>query len=572
VQDEFFRRSVRRACCHTLYTDRVDRVRTGTMKLVTDGSKDQSAVSADDQGLARNREQFERLLGRACRHAERGRYDLAAAWAEIAADQGYNSHPGFFADDRLEQLLARIGLATTTRVLSWRADGPNWPLRVLHVLTEVYSIGGHTKLAWRWMEADRGRRHCVVLTCHKIPGPLPPRLLAATQATGGWMQALDWRHALPLERAGQLRALAADFDLVVLHAHSFDPVPAIAFARGGPPIVFLNHNGHSFWIGREVADVVACLRPSSRDVAVTRRGIASHRCPALPIPVNVPDAVVSRSKARELLGLSANAVILFTVALPFKYVPFESGCSFVELVTALALADKRIEVRAIGPDDSGMWRKAREQTGGRVQAIGRHPEVGLHERAADIYLDPFPLTSPTAFLEAGSYGLPIVSFCPHRDRAAALCADDFTLDDQLIRTDSAKSFATEVGRLIEDDAARAALGRATAEKVIAGHGLEAFAERLADVYARAATLHAAGRSAAGDIGRAGPLDCCLARFQEATGISPSLREVTSRHRDSFPYLPRLRVRLKARLGSYLARTARLPLHMRTLVNRHRKDG
>lgn len=492
------------------------------MKLATDGNADQSAVSADEQCLHRNRKQFERLLAWACRHAERGQHDLAAAWAEMAAYQGWHSHPGFFADDRLEQLLARIGLATTTRGLSWRAGGSDWPRRVLHVLTEVYSIGGHTRLVWRWIEADRRRRHCVVLTRHRPPGPLPPPLLAATQATGGWVRSLDWRHASPLERAGQLRTLATEFDLVVLHAHPFDSVPVIAFARGGPPIVLLNHAGHSFWVGREVADVVACLRPSSRDVAVTRRGIAPHRCPALPIPVDVPDSVMSRSQARELLGLPADAVVLFTVAMGYKYVPFESGCSFVSLVTALALVDKRIEVRAIGPDDRGMWREAREQTGGRVQAIGHHPEVGLHERAADIYLDPFPVTSPTAFLEAASYGLPIVSFCPHRDRAAVLCADDFTLDDQLIRTDSAKSFSTEVGRLIEDGAARAALGRAAAERVIAGHGPEAFANRLADVYARAATAYAAGRSATGDIGGAGPLDCCLAQIQEAAGISSSL--------------------------------------------------
>jgi len=555
--------------CYTLYTDRVDRVRTEAMKLVTDGSTDQSAVSEDDQRLDRNREQFEQLLARACRYAERGRHDLAAAWAEMAADQGYTSHPGFFADDRLEQLLARIGLATTTRALSWRAGGSDWPRRVLHVLTEAYAIGGHTRLVWRWIEADRGRRHCVVLTRHRAPGPLPPPLLAATQATGGWVRALDWRHELSLERAGQLRALAAEFDLVVLHAHPFDTVPAIAFASGGPPIVLLNHAGFFFWIGREVADVVACLRPSSRDVAVTRRGFAPHRCPPLPIPVNVPDAAVSRSKARELLGLPADAVVLFTVATPWKYVPFEPGCSFVDLVTALALADKRVEVRAIGPKDRGIWRTARERTGGRVQAIGRHPEVGLHERAADIYLDPFPVTSPTSFLEAGSYGLPIVSLCPHRDRAAVLCADDFTLDDQLVRTDSAKSFATEVGRLIEDGAARAALGRATAEKVIAGHGPEAFADRLAEVYARAATAHAAGRFAAGDIGGAGPLDCCLARMQEAAGISSSLREVTERHHDSLPYLPRQWMRLKARLGSYLARRPS-SASKRTRVTRRRK--
>jgi hypothetical protein len=66
------------------------------------------------------------------------------------------------------------------------------------------------------------------------------------------------------------------------------------------------------------------------------------------------------------------------------------------------------------------------------------------------------------------------------------------------------------------------------------------------VYAGAATAHAAGRFATGDIGRAGPLDCCLARMQEAAGISLSLR-------DSLPYSPRQWMRLKARLDSYLAR-------------------
>ena len=100
---------------------------------MTDGSEDQSAVSADNERLDRNREQFERLLDRACRYAERGRHDLAAAWAEIAADQAYCNHPGFFADERLEQLLARIGLAMTTPVLSWRAGGSDWPRSVLHI-------------------------------------------------------------------------------------------------------------------------------------------------------------------------------------------------------------------------------------------------------------------------------------------------------------------------------------------------------------------------------------------------------------------------------------------------------
>jgi glycosyltransferase involved in cell wall biosynthesis len=522
---------------------------------------DALSAGATGSGLDHNRERFERLLALAGRYAVRGRHDVAAAWAEMAADQAWHGHPGLFADDRLDGLLSRIG-AATTKALHFRASqGPDAPRRILHVLTEAYAIGGHTRFVWRWIEADRGRRHCVVLTRHRLPGPLPQRLLSAPQATGGWLRALDWRRFLPVARAGQLRALAAEFDLVVVHAHPFDAVPAIAFAGAdGPPIVLLNHSGFSFWIGRQVADAVACLRPSSRDVVVTRRGIGLDRCPPLPIPVSPPDRTVSRSEARAALGLPADAVVLFTVADPFKYVPFEPGPSFVELVTSVALADRRVHVRAIGPEDDGAWQRAGEQTGGRVRALGRHPEVDLHERAADLYLDPFPVTSPTSFLEAGSHGLPIVSFCPHRGRAAILCADDFTLDNLLVRTESAESFAAAVGRLIEDAAARAALGRATAEAVMAGHGPEAFAARLAEVYARAASMHAAGRSAAGGVGQPGPLDECLVRMQEAAAISLSFKDLAGRHLDAFPHGPRQWLRLKARVGACLAprRPAAMP--------------
>jgi len=503
--------------------------------------------------LERNRNGYESLLARAERYAARGRHDLAAAWAEIAADHAWNSHPGCFADHRLERLLAEIGAA---KVPTFRARGSyasDAPRSVLHVLTEAYAIGGHTRFTWRWIEIDRQRRHCVVLTRHRLPGGPPEQLKSAAQASGGWVRALDCRRELPVPRARHLRALAAEHDLIVVHAHPFDVLPAIAFANSGSaPVVVLNHAGFAFWAGRDVADVVACLRPSSRQLALTRRGLTAERCPPLPIPVDEPAETVSRSQARAALGLPEDACILFTVADPFKYVSFEPGCAFTDVATTIAQADERVLVLAIGPEDEGDWRQARERTNGRVRALGRHPEVDLHERAADLYLDPFPVTSPTAFLEAGRCGLPIVSFCPHRDRAPVLCADDFTADALLARAQSAASFVAQVTRLIEDSAARHELGRATAEAIVEGHGPRAFATRLAEVYARAAAMHARGRTRASDAAPPGPLDECLVRLQEAAGISFSFPDLAGRHLESLPHGAREWLQLRARVSRYLS--------------------
>jgi hypothetical protein len=58
--------------------------------------------------MVRNRQQFDRLLARARCNADGNRLDRAAASAEMAAARACTSHPGFFTDRRLEQLLQRI--------------------------------------------------------------------------------------------------------------------------------------------------------------------------------------------------------------------------------------------------------------------------------------------------------------------------------------------------------------------------------------------------------------------------------------------------------------------------------
>src|ERR1051326_3583945 len=147
------------------------------------------------QNLAR----YERLLAIAEWYAARNKYDLAAAWSALAADQAGNRHPGVFVDQRLERLLARVGMALPSPLSSDPPDRHHWPRRILHVLTEAHAIGGHTRLVWRWIQADGVRQHCVLLTRQR--GNLPEPLVSAAAVNGGCVQTLDWSRNLPVARA-----------------------------------------------------------------------------------------------------------------------------------------------------------------------------------------------------------------------------------------------------------------------------------------------------------------------------------------------------------------------------------
>ena len=65
------------------------------------------------------------------------------------------------------------------------------------------------------------------------------------------------------------------------------------------------------------------------------------------------DSVMSRSKARELLGLPADAVVLFTVAMPHKYVLF-SWVRFTCANASLGIARRgEMKIAVVGAHADG---------------------------------------------------------------------------------------------------------------------------------------------------------------------------------------------------------------------------
>ena len=413
----------------------------------------------------------------------------AAAIAQVAGEFAYRNHAGVFASPRIERVLAAIGREAV-------GAGPRpdpAPGTVLHVLTEGYDTGGHTRLAWRWMQRDAGRRSTVALT--RQTTPLPDRLAGAAD---GRVLRLDAEGGL-LARARALRAAAARFETVVLHVHMYDVVAALAFAEpaGRPPVVFVDHADHLFWLGTGVADAVTACRAPATDLHVRRRGIAAERSVLVPVPVDAPRRARDRAAAKAAVGVAPGAPLLLTIATAHKFVSAVRP-GFHEAAVGILEACPDAVLLAVGPSQVGDWAAAAERFPGRVRAVGRLDDLGDVLDAADVYLDSFPFSSNTSVIEAAAHELPILSFSPDPGRQGILLTNDPGIEHLIVRGADPASLGERAAELLADDAHSAALGAEVRDGILAVHDGPGWTARVEEAYRVARDLGPA--PAAADVG------------------------------------------------------------------------
>ncbi len=344
---------------------------------------------------------------------EKGDFATAVAWAQVAADFAFRRHPGFYASPSLDSLLRQVAENLQEQSAAWKnmsttaaAPGFSAKPRILHVVTQAYRTGGHTRLLARLINNTADRYvHNLVATGQK--SPLPDWLLTAVMASGGRYTSLSLSTVRLLSRAAALRDLSRSWaDIVFLHTHPHDAVPVVAFGRdGGPPVIVMNHADHGFWLGANVADVVADYRLAGQGITLAQRG--ARVSGILPIPLSEPGERLPKAMAREKLGIDKEQVVLLTISAPYKLTPF-AGYDFLETVTEVLARNKRAVLLAVGPAAEGKWLEASRRVDGRIMAVGSQSDLKIYHASADVYLDSFPFGSFTSWLEAGILGVPVV--------------------------------------------------------------------------------------------------------------------------------------------------------------------
>ncbi len=371
----------------------------------------ESLVQRGRAALLENRAEYVARRTRVENLLNDGRFNAAAAEAEITAFFADGEHSGLYFSPVLESVLHRIGREKVTpiqrkRNRSQRAE------HVLHVVTDVAHIGGIPRLLRRWITIDTGRTYSLCLTSqHRYS--VPDEIVDVVERSGGQIHVIGGVRGGLVERARLLHRLSADFDVVVAHGWECDAVPTIAFADPGarPPLLQVNHGDGKFWLGASPTSVVVNLRASGARLTVDRRGVEAQRSVIVPTPIDPVRRTVDRMEAKRRCGLDTTKTTLLSVARWQKYRPF-NGVGFADSFVPFLERHPGTHLVVVGPGEAWDHSAAEKMVPGQIRVLPQTEDTAWLYQAADVYVDSFPFGSNTSLLEAGSYGTPLITRHP----------------------------------------------------------------------------------------------------------------------------------------------------------------
>ncbi len=324
--------------------------------------------------------------------------------ALCAANYFVYHNTGYFTSSILENFFVEYARTIKVDLANIQYEKDSF----LHVLTEGYKIGGHTRVVERWIEnSPQYQKHSVVQT---RPNNDQLTILERNVKSKNGEYILFDNTLSFKEKAAKLRRLAMQYEYVILHTHMEDPVAIMAFGSNDftRPVLFYNHASHMPWLGKSIADLVLDIH---KDYDVTRdfRGIKKIFFLGVPTK-SISFSISDKQEVRKQLNIPIGKRMIVSCGSKDKFRNIlDKG--FVDFLKEIIDENTYCYIIGVNPSSSE-WIKVKQETYHRVVPLKRIDfDKGFlnYLQAADLYLDSYPSGGGTAVMDAVSAGTPALS-------------------------------------------------------------------------------------------------------------------------------------------------------------------
>jgi len=272
----------------------------------------------------------------------------------------------------------------------------------LHVATEVYPTGGHTRILAKWVRHDTSSNHVVVLTCQRFA--VPVFFEREISEAGGTLVCLTPSES-HVVRAAALRHISTSCDRIVLHSHPDDPVPVLAFAPpGGPPVAMFNHAHFDFCLCPSVSDLM--LNTFDYFKTISQQHRFARQTDLLTVVSGIAPVTrdpIDKAAARISLGFDRSSCLVLTGGHERYFTPI-AGYDFFRTAQRLLAANPKMQLLVMGIRSESSLVPLELKTEPRCHLLGPVIDPVPYYRAADLCLESFPMPSLGIVAEAIAQG------------------------------------------------------------------------------------------------------------------------------------------------------------------------
>jgi hypothetical protein len=306
----------------------------------------------------------------------------ALAIGRLFGSLAFMNDAGVYADDALVRSFAeRFPSSDTSRSAPDR--------EIVHVISDAYRFGGHTRLMERLAAAHVPPADVVITRSTQVA--------FARERPGLFATITDLSRLRSVERLEQLTRELARHRIVVLHNSEDDFVAAVAAWRArqrGSSVLLMNHADHHFSFGREVAETILEVGPQGH--SLTKRHLPGKPSFHVGIPLSGP------RREMEPAPPKLGSIHLLSGGAGWKYRP-ELGLSLMPVIEQLLEARPQLTVSIIGVRRRDRWwwpLKLRHPWRVHLSRVLPYERYMRTLASAHVLLDSFPVPGGTAFPEA----------------------------------------------------------------------------------------------------------------------------------------------------------------------------